>query len=336
VQLELADHLGGLTHRIRVSVSCHALERRLERGSFRRDFLEAVTSARSLELVREVGHPLERRAILLLECSADLIDLRSGLGQKLALQFVEFKIHISFCRRTAARGMPDSVGSGSATMCRYDTPMMPPRPLLRVPRAAFSIEDPWAVPAACQPAPLVASESGTAPRLETRVAAYHDDGILYVLFSGADEGDVVATMLQRDDPLYEEDVVELFLAPAEANVYFEIEISPAGTIFDARIVSPLGVREGMRVDLSWNCEGITTMVRVDRRPDGRGTLETLICIPFQSLVPAPPLPRSRWGANFFRIDRSREHGDEYLSWQPTLKDPADFHVVSAFGELEFD
>jgi hypothetical protein len=221
-------------------------------------------------------------------------------------------------------------------MCRYDTPMMPPRPLLRVPRAAFSIEDPWAVPDNCQPAPLVASESGAPPRLSTSVAAYHDGRSLYVLFAGADDGEVVATMLQRDDPLYEEDVVELFIAPAEGNVYFEIEISPAGTIFDARIESPRGVREGMHVDRGWTCEGVTPMVRLDRRADGRGTLEIVVCIPFQSLVPAMPLPRSRWRANFFRIDRSREHGDEYLSWQPTLMDPADFHVTSAFGDLELD
>ena len=41
-------------------------------------------------------------------------------------------------------------------------------------------------------------------------------------------------------------------------------------------------------------------------------------------------------ANFFRVDRSETHGDEYSAWNPTMKDPADFHVVAAFGKLEFD
>jgi hypothetical protein len=221
-------------------------------------------------------------------------------------------------------------------MSRYDTPMTPAPPLLRVPRAEFSIEDPWAVPEACRPAPLVASESGSRPRLQTSVAAYHDGTTLYALFSGADDGEVVASMHQRDDPLYEEDVVEVFLAPGEPDVYFEIEISPVGTIFDARIVSPAGIREGMQIDLAWTCEGLTSMIRLDRRSPADGTLETLICVPFQSLVPTPPTPRSRWRANFFRIDRSAEHGDAYLAWQPTLRNPADFHVTSVFGELEFE
>jgi hypothetical protein len=220
-------------------------------------------------------------------------------------------------------------------VCHYHTPMIPTPPLLRVPRAEFSIEDPWALPDACVPAPLVASESGAAPRLATAVAAYHDGRTLYALFRGADE-EVVASMQERDDPLYEEDVVEIFLAPAEPQRYFEIEISPIGTIFDAIIVSPRGVREGMRVDPTWDCEGLTTMIRLERRPRGEGSLETLICIQFQSLVADPPAPRSRWRANFFRIDRSVANGDEYLSWQPTLKKPADFHVIAAFGELEFD
>jgi len=200
----------------------------------------------------------------------------------------------------------------------------------------LSIDDPWAVPDACVAVPLVASDSGAAPRLTTTIAAYHDGGTLYALFRGADDEEVVASMLERDDPLYEEDVVELFLAPGDSHVYFEIEISPIGTIFDARIESPRGIREGMRVDPSWTCEGLTSMIRLDRRPRGEGTLETLICIPFQSLIAEPPPPGSRWRANFFRIDRSPANGDEYLSWQPTLRKPADFHVTSAFGELEFD
>lgn len=232
--------------------------------------------------------------------------------------------------------MPGSLRSGLLAMCRYHTPMIAAPPLLRVPRAEFSVDDPWAVPEACFQAPLVASDSGAAPRLMTRIAAYHDGRTLYALFSGADDEEVVASMLQRDDPLYEEDVVELFLAPGEPDVYFEIEVSPRGTIFDARIVSPRGVREGMRVDVDWTCEGLTSMVRLDRRSGEEGTLETVICIPFRSLVSVPPSPRSRWRANFFRIDRSTVHGDEYLSWQPTLKNPADFHVTSAFGELEFE
>ena len=42
-----------------------------------------------------------------------------------------------------------------------------------------------------------------------------------------------------------------------------------------------------------------------------------------------------WRANFFRIDRSAAHGDDFSAWQPTMKTPPDFHVTEAFGVLRF-
>src|SRR5436190_2234315 len=118
---------------------------------------------------------------------------------------------------------------------------------LIVPRAAFDIEEPWSVPPECKPVRLRRATDGASPRLATRVAVWYDDDYLTVLFS-ADDDHVDATHLQHDAPLYEHDVVEAFVAPERAGDYFELEASPRGTLFDARVHSPDGVRATMEID----------------------------------------------------------------------------------------
>jgi hypothetical protein len=199
--------------------------------------------------------------------------------------------------------------------------------LLVVRRADFSIEDPWAIPAGCVPISLRRSTDGASPRLATKVVVYADAKNLNVLFRAEDD-EVVATYLEHDAPLYEEDVVEVFLAPDKPTTYYEIEVNPLGTTFDARIESPKGVRASMRVDLGWTCKDLFAATR--RVP---GSTDTILRIPFACMGAAP---RNEWRANFFRIDRSRVHGDEFSAWQPTLKNPADFHVAAAFGRLRFE
>ncbi len=199
--------------------------------------------------------------------------------------------------------------------------------LLVVRRADFSIEDPWAVPAGCVPFPLVRSTDAGTPRLKTTVVVYADTENLYVLFRAEDD-EVIATYMDHDSPIYEEDVVEVFLAPDKPTTYYELEVNPLGTTFDARIESPIGVRASMRADLAWTCEDLFAAVR--RVP---GLTDTMLRIPFASIDAAP---KNEWRANFFRIDRSRAHGDEFSAWQPTQKNPADFHVAAAFGRLRFE
>lgn len=199
-----------------------------------------------------------------------------------------------------------------------------PVPRLVVPRAEFSIEDPWAVPPECRPEDLRRATDGGAPRLATSFAAYCDDAFLTIVFHAVDD-DVVATMVEHDEPLWQEDVVEVFLAPGDGTTYFELEVNPLATTFDARIESPDGVRATMRADLSWTCEGLFAAIRRE------GTIvDYVLRVPFAAIGGKPA------GANFFRVDRSAAHGDEYSAWSPTMKDPADFHVVAAFGELRFD
>ena len=206
---------------------------------------------------------------------------------------------------------------------------MPPQTLF-VRRAAFSIEDPWAVPPRSQRVPLRRATDGAPPRLLTEVVVFADDERLNVLFLSKDEG-IVATHLLHDAPLYDEDVVEIFLSPAMPTRYYEIEINPLGTTFDARIDSPDGTRATMRADNGWECASLFAAVRKTL-----DATDTIIRIPFASLDARMPRGGEEWRGNFFRIDRSAAHGDEFSAWQPTLKNPADFHVTSAFGRLVFE
>lgn len=205
---------------------------------------------------------------------------------------------------------------------------------LVVPRAPFDIEEPWAAPAECSPVRLRRATDAAAPRLSTSVAAWYDEEYLDILFSATDDY-IQATYRRNDEPLYEEDVVEVFLAPARLQRYFEIEVSPIGTIFDAAIDSPDGVRATMRTDREWSCEGLVAAVRKVTESTGEMSTDTLLRIPFAALGCTRPREGETWRANFFRIDRHPREGDEFSAWQPTMKSPADFHVAAAFGTIRF-
>ena len=185
------------------------------------------------------------------------------------------------------------------------------------------------MPPGSHPFRLVRAIDGNAPKLATAVTAYADSECLNLLYQAEDDA-IVATYLEHDQPLYNEDVVEVFLAPRDIRQYYEIEVNPLGTTFDARIDSPDGVRGTMHDDLSWTCEDLFAAVR--KTP---GMVETIVRIPFASLDVPRPAPGEEWRGNFFRVDRSESRGAEYTAWSATMKNPADFHVAAAFGRIVF-
>jgi len=167
------------------------------------------------------------------------------------------------------------------------------------------------------------ARDGRPPRLPTAVRVAVRAGVLLVRFDGRDRG-VVATLTRRDDPLWKEDVFEVFLSPDDPPlIYYEFEVNPLGALFDARVESPDGRRDTMRVDVGWNCPGLSARVR---RRDERWS--ALLMIP---LTPLASGGAGVWRANFYRIDRGEP--DEYSAWSPTGADPPDFHRPDRFGFL---
>lgn len=220
-------------------------------------------------------------------------------------------------------------------MCRslsYDEPVIAPA-LLDVYAAPFSFDEPWALPRSADRVRLRDATDGSSPRLATEVGAYYDREMLYILFEGEDD-QIVATYREHDDPLYQEDVVEVFLAPNSLTEYFELEVNPLGTTFDARILYPDRDRSAMRVDLKWECWGFWAALQRVSMDQGRCRFSVVLAVPFAALERNTPRQGESWRANFYRIDRGSA-GDQYTAWRPTLRHPADFHVPSAFGELVF-
>jgi hypothetical protein len=72
--------------------------------------------------------------------------------------------------------------------------------------------------------------SGSRTLHDTRAAVLWDDHFLYVGF-WVEEPYLAATMTQRDDPVWQENDVEVFIAGQ--NAYYEFEINPLGTIYEA-------------------------------------------------------------------------------------------------------
>lgn len=191
--------------------------------------------------------------------------------------------------------------------------------------------------------PLLRADGSGPARQATRVRLCRDPGSLYVRFD-CDDRDSWGTLRRRDDPLWEEESVEVFLAPAgdggEPPVdYFEFEVSPLGTLFDARVHNPTSRRADLVADASWDCPGLGGQAGPRAgAPAGRDWWAAL-AIPWAAVSPvdlsaAGAGPPRLWRANFYRIERPRGGEPEFSCWSPTLTAPADFHQPARFGILE--
>jgi hypothetical protein len=177
--------------------------------------------------------------------------------------------------------------------------------------------------------PLVLADGSAAAEQATTVRVLWDRRALYLRFECADR-DAWGTLRQRNDPIYQEEAVEVFLAPGgEApRHYWEIEVSPLGVIFAAAIANPTGRRADLIADTSWECTGLATRVgAMGANQDWWAE----IAIPFAALT-SSGTPR-RWRANFYRIERPRGGRAELSCWSPTFTTPADFHRPQRFGHL---
>jgi hypothetical protein len=207
---------------------------------------------------------------------------------------------------------------------------IPAPPRWRVPRVSgMTWDGNWdEIPAL--PPFILADGSGPALQ-QTRLRLAWDDEALHVRFDCEDR-DAWGTYRQRDEPLYEEEAVEVFLAPGAEDParYAEFEVSPLGTLFDARIHNPTGLRADLVADRSWDCPGLVWKAgRGTERQDWWATL----AIPWAGIGTRDRL----WRANFYRIERARDGGDgepEFSCWSPTWTRPADFHKPARFGVLE--
>ena len=184
--------------------------------------------------------------------------------------------------------------------------------------------------------------TGMPGRFATVARLLYNERFLYISFQCKDDYPW-GTFTDRDDPIYEEECVEAFLCPSgKTRQYYEINVSPRGTIFDAFILNgrPLG---GDRVHFQglkeFTCEGLEIKVFVDGKLNQRGAegWSAEYAIPFTSLPGAdenPPRPGTEWRMNLFRIDAPQRDRPEFYAW--SIPGAADFHRPWRFGTLRFE
>jgi hypothetical protein len=172
---------------------------------------------------------------------------------------------------------------------------------------------------------LVENVSGGAPLQGTEVTIARSAGYLLVRFE-CEDAQPWATITRRDGPLYQEEVIEVFLDPfGDLECYFEIEVNPLNAVLDLMLRR---VGKGWRKEFGWKCEGLETSVAMT---ESGWTAE--MAIPFAALVPEPPAIGDVWRANFLRIDRPAGCARELSAWSATGRNG--FHEPGRFGFVEF-
>lgn len=176
--------------------------------------------------------------------------------------------------------------------------------------------------------PLVDTVTGRQPLEPTRVSACWDHEFLHIRFVCQDSY-MISDYTERDDPLYDQDVVEIFIDELGAGKeYMEIEVSPNNVIFDARIQND-GDGHIVHSDRAWDIEGLETEA-VLSEADVR-TYD--IRIPMRAFR-KPIVAGDCWRANFYRIDEQRGGEREYQAWSPT--GAVNYHLSQTFGWLRFE
>jgi len=186
-------------------------------------------------------------------------------------------------------------------------------------------------------APLVGdfvnTSDGSQSAYKTEARVLYDENFIYFAFRCADDN-IWSTMKRRDEHLWEEEVVEVFLqADPNQPSYIELEVNPLGAMLD---IYMLAARKPLLFG-SWNSEKLQWAVQVDGTVDGKAGDREWTCeiaLPVEDIVTAPhlpPQPGDRWRMNLYRGEQLPKAAN--LAWSPTMRD--DFHIPQRFGEIVF-
>ncbi|CAM4246073.1 hypothetical protein FHS16_001410 [Paenibacillus endophyticus] len=174
---------------------------------------------------------------------------------------------------------------------------------------------------------LVETVTGAKPKERTEVRACWSAAYLHIRYECSDSF-ARSTFTRRDEPLYEQDVVELFIDEAgDGRRYIELEVSPHNVVFDA-LISHDGESNVTDTDLAWQLDGLVSTAEL---LDGNTRVYTIH-------IPAGNFKRKLesgliWRVNFYRIDEDPDGCREYQAWQATKA--VNFHLPRQFGRLVF-
>lgn len=151
-------------------------------------------------------------------------------------------------------------------------------------------------------------------KYNTEVYGMWDDENLYFGAKMMDE-DIVGTMANRDDPIYNEDAFEIFVRPdCDTNFIYEFEFSPRGVIFDClnrRNLNPYSCDPQGKAAVVWNAEGLACAVYLDgtlnNHTDRDAFWSVEIKIPFkvfETIKPISDFRKKKWAITFARCESS--------------------------------
>jgi len=191
---------------------------------------------------------------------------------------------------------------------------------------------------------LVETNTGGPVPLKSTVRMLWDDTNFYVAFY-CEDPDAWATFTEEDDPMWSEEVVELFIDP-EGNgySYYEHEINPINQKVDLFIINAGRRLNGRFIGWKdWDFKNIKSAVYVDGDGKNYGTKDKFwsveVAVPFDDLWEIPEVPPKDgdvWRFNAYRIERGekgKEDDDFYAAFSPTYR--PSFHTPWQFGKITF-
>ncbi len=230
-----------------------------------------------------------------------------------------------------------SVPTGGASPAK-DTTYVLRRALGPITLDGKADEDSWKN--AAMSANFTDAEGGRAVGAATQARLLWDDEYLYA-FIVVEDADVFSQYKGRDDPLWKEDVVELFIdADRNRRGYVELQVNPNNAHFDAWFPK----NRGQKHHFEWNSKMKSAVVvhgSKDKRDDKDRGWDVEIAIPLVDVkgmdsamkVELPPTLGDTWRLNVVRGEKPKSKGLAASSWNPITV--GDFHALNRMLTVVF-
>ena len=173
---------------------------------------------------------------------------------------------------------------------------------------------------------------------QTEAKLLWDHRYLYVSFRCQD-AHIWGIHTTHDSPVYNDDCVEVFLAPhpQQPGNYFNIEMNVRGAWLDQH--HPRGPRK--REKREWNAKGVKIGITIDGTlnndadTDRQWILEAAIPLANFAGVARhiPPRPGDVWRLNLNRL--GGRTNPQYSQWSPSRTPKPQFHAPADFGRVVF-
>src|SRR5690606_10614670 len=178
-------------------------------------------------------------------------------------------------------------------------------------------------------------DNQTGPKQPTLVRLLWDDEYLYVAYE-AEDVDVTATLENRDDPVYREDALEIFInpRPSQLGIYYGLEINAKGVMYDYLL------HDSTAFFKHFDMAGLKIAPHIDGTLNQRDdtdqgwTLEVAIPWGNFEVLSRRPQVGAVWTANLNRWDSVGE-ARRMSIWSDPLVTRVHPHYPSRFGELHF-